>query len=94
MLTESPIKTFQTVLELQFPHTFMVKFSEERNLLGTNIEQGRQDLASASYLKSWAIFHKEQGESVCQITVLHGAMLSAPGGKDKFWSTSLVEWKI
>jgi len=76
MLTESPTKTFQTVLELQLSYVFMALFSEEINLLGTNIEQGRQNLASASYLKSFPIFCKEQEEFVCQINMHHRAMQS------------------
>lgn len=81
MFTEPPVKTFKMVLELQLPHIFMVLFSEEMNLLGTNTEQGRQDLASASYLKSLAVFQKVQGEFVCQITMLHGVMQRAPRGQ-------------
>lgn len=81
MFIESPVETFHIVLELQLPHIFMVLFREEINLWGTNIEKGRQDLASASYLKSLAVFHKEQREFVCQITMLRGVMRRAPRGQ-------------
>lgn len=93
VLKEPPIETFQNISELQLSPIFMALLNVERNLWGTNREQGSGIWHQQAIWEDSQVYTMRK-ENLSVKLAFCRELCKLPLGQGKVWKASVVEWKV